>query len=138
MSKILLDTNILLYAIDNNSPRQRQSQAILNADEYTLFTSSKNISELLCAATRGNQPILNVADTLRVVSYYHKITEILYADERAFQQLKVLLERYQPRGLKVHDYEIAAIALANGITHIATFNSKDFAGIEGLEIIIPE
>ncbi|MDF9799727.1 putative nucleic acid-binding protein [Catalinimonas alkaloidigena] len=72
MSKILLDTNLLLYAIDNNSPRQFQSQVILNANEYTLFTTSKNISELLCAATRGNQPILNVLDALRVVSHYYK------------------------------------------------------------------
>ncbi|MDF9799726.1 putative nucleic acid-binding protein [Catalinimonas alkaloidigena] len=48
-----------------------------------------------------------------------------------------MLEHYQPRGLKVHDYEIAAIALANGITRIATFNSKDFSGIEDIEIIVP-
>ena len=54
MSKLLLDTNILLYAIDNHSSKQVQSQAILNAHEYTLFTSSKNVSEFFCAATRGD------------------------------------------------------------------------------------
>jgi predicted nucleic acid-binding protein len=106
------------------------------AYEYTLFTSSKNISEFLCATTRGDQPILSIADALRVVKHYRSILEVLYADHNSSVRLEELLQIHQARGLKIHDYEIAAIALANGISKIATFNAKDFTGISGLELIV--
>jgi hypothetical protein len=36
-----------------------------------------------------------------------------------------LMNRYQPKGLKVHDFEIISIGLAHGVREVATFNTKD-------------
>ena len=83
MSKLLLDTNIQLYAIDNHSSRQVRSQDILNSQEYALFTSSKNISEFFCAATRGDQAVISISDALHVVRHYRSILEVLYADHNS-------------------------------------------------------
>lgn len=103
MSRIVVDTNVLLYAVDNQSPRQAISKKLLNNTSFTLCTTSKNISELYCAATRGQPPILSAEDALQVLQYYRSIIEILYPSEASSQRFEALLQQHQPRGLKTHD-----------------------------------
>ncbi len=43
--------------------------------------------------------------------------------------------KYKAVGLRIHDFEIIAIGRANGITQIATVNTKDFKGVEEISII---
>jgi predicted nucleic acid-binding protein len=43
--------------------------------------------------------------------------------------------KYKPKGLLIHDFEIAAIGIANGINRIATFNTEDFKSISEIEAI---
>ncbi len=49
-----------------------------------------------------------------------------------------LLKRYQPSGLEIHDFEIAAIALTHHISHIVTFNKKDFEKIKEIKPLRPD
>lgn len=137
MSKIVIDTNILIYAIDNNSPHQSKSQAIINNQAYELYITSKNISEFYAVATRGTNPLVSVKDTIRVIKHYRAIMDVLYPDENSSKELDNLIQKYQPRGLKVHDFEIAAIAISNGITQLATFNVADFKKIKEIDIVEP-
>jgi len=44
MSKIFIDTNILIYSIDEDSRFYSKSQAILFDSNFDLYTSSKNLS----------------------------------------------------------------------------------------------
>ena len=46
-----------------------------------------------------------------------------------------MLQKYNPKGLKIHDFEIVSIVLANEINQIATFNIKDFESIEEISLI---
>ncbi len=46
-----------------------------------------------------------------------------------------LLQKYQPRGNKVFDVEIASIGLGHGINTIATVNNKDFEGMSEITIL---
>jgi len=52
MSNVLLDTNILLYAIDEESKYFKSVQNFLNDDSMKFFITSKNISEFLSVITR--------------------------------------------------------------------------------------
>ncbi len=65
-------------------------------------------------------------DALLVVEDFNNIMTILYPDEESFMLFQNLLKKYKPLGLKIHDYEILSIGLANGINTIAIFNEKDF------------
>ena len=47
----------------------------------------------------------------------------------------IQLKKYTPSGLRIHDFEIMSIALANGIKNIATQNISDFKNIEEIKII---
>ncbi len=42
MSKIFVDTNILIYSIDEDSRFYSKSQKLIFASNFELFTSSKN------------------------------------------------------------------------------------------------
>ncbi|MDP2303318.1 MAG: hypothetical protein Q8N03_12945 [Ignavibacteria bacterium] len=45
MNEILFDTNLLIYAIDEESKYYNSVQQLLNNKENKLFTTSKNVSE---------------------------------------------------------------------------------------------
>ena len=84
MNNILLDTNLLIYAIDEDSKYYNSVQKILDNESNNLFTTSKNISVFLSVITR----------------YPNK--SILLTDLR-FTIMKLLVLRYHIR-LKVFSY----------------------------------
>lgn len=135
MSKILVDTNILIYSIDEDSKFFSKSQELLYNPKLELFTSSKNLSEFLSVITRVSINPLSIKDALLVLEDFTNIFTILYPTESAFSIFKKLLQKYKPTGLKIHDFEIASIGLANDITQIVTFNTKDFKEIEEVNLI---
>ncbi len=46
MNKILIDTNVLIYSIDEDSEFFESSRKMLFDDNYEIYTTSKNLSEL--------------------------------------------------------------------------------------------
>lgn len=135
MNKILVDTNILVYAIDEDSKFYSKSQILLFDSNNDLYTTSKNLSEFLAVVTREPIAALPINDAVTLVEDFYDILKVLYPDELSFSIFKELLNRYKPTGLKIHDFEIASIGMANGIYQIATFNVKDFENIDEINLI---
>ncbi len=52
MSKLLVDTNILVYGIDQDSKFFKRSRNVLDHSNEQLVTTSKNILEFLAVVTR--------------------------------------------------------------------------------------
>ena len=52
MSKILVDTNVLIYSLDKNSRYHLASISLLSNPNYSLYVSTKNISEFVAVATK--------------------------------------------------------------------------------------
>lgn len=50
MNKILVDTNVLIYSIDEDSKYFDSAQKIFS-EELELYTTSKNLSEFLTVVT---------------------------------------------------------------------------------------
>ena len=63
---------------------------------------------------------------------------LVYATDSSFSTFKSILNKYKPRGKKIHDFEIVAIALSYHITQIVTFNSSDFDKIEEITCVVPQ
>ena len=137
MSKVLVDTNVLVYAKDSSSIHHLPSLAILNG-EYELYTTSKNLNEYYAVVTRGEKPLLSPAEALQDLKEFVSRFEILYPTEVSRQTLFDLVLKFQIKGLRIHDFEIASIALINSIPLIATFNYSDFKALEGVEVMIPK
>ena len=134
---VLLDTNVLIYAIDQRSDFHQPSQHFIDTYPGKLFTSSKNLSEYISAGTRGSNPIFTIEEALQDTEDFRRFLTVLYPNEDSFSLFRNLIDQYSVRGKRVHDVEIAAIALANGITQIATFNTSDFAGITEITVVTP-
>ena len=71
MSKLLLDTNVLIYSIDEGSKYFQKAQDIFSK-QLELFTTSKNLSEFLSVVTRIPKNPLSLKDALIVINDFIK------------------------------------------------------------------
>jgi len=134
MSKVLLDTNILVYSIDEESKYFEKSQTIIQNTNLELYTTSKNLSEFLAVITRIPDNSISIDEALIVIQDFTDISHILYPSETSFSIFKGLLQTYKPTGLRIHDFEILSISLSNRITTIASFNEKDFTEVKEIKL----
>ena len=135
MNKILVDTNILVYSIDEDSKFHTISKKLVQNPNYNLYTTSKNLSEFLVVLTRALKVSVTVEEALNILEDLMVYFTILYPSEDSKKKLKELLLKYKPKGLKIHDFEIVSIGLQNGIKKVATKNKDDFKAINEIELI---
>jgi predicted nucleic acid-binding protein len=132
MTKLLIDTNVLIYAMDENSPFNTSAALMLQNPNLSLHITTKNISEFFSVCTKLNVPQASA------FKFYYDLKNnatVLFPDTDSLRLLEVLLEKYNPKGNRVFDMEIVSIMLANGINKIATFNTKDFVDIDEIELL---
>jgi len=135
MSKLLVDTNILVYGIDEDSKFFTRSRNVLDNSEYQLITTSKNLTEFLAVVTRNTGYGLETELALGIVDDIIQGMHILYPSQNSFAVFLELMDRYKTTGLRVHDFEIVSIGLADGIDRVATFNKKDFKNVEEISLL---
>ena len=135
MNRILVDTNVLIYAIDEDSKYNSRTKKLLTNPKYNFYTTSKNLAEFIVVLTKAIAVPLTVKESVDLLESLTENFIILYTSKNTYRQFRKLLIKYKPRGLKIHDFEIAGIALENGINKIATINVKDFKDIDELDLI---
>ncbi|GAB6887864.1 hypothetical protein JCM13304A_13620 [Desulfothermus okinawensis JCM 13304] len=136
MSKlVLLDTNVLIYAVDADSKFHKGALALFSDPTIRLFTTSKNISEFLVVLTRHSEVSLPSYKCLELLEGLLSSTTVLYPTPITFSLFQNLVKKYNPKGLWIHDLEIASIGLAYGISTIATKNIHDFMRISEIKIM---
>jgi len=64
---ILVDTNVLIYAVDEDSKFHEGALNLLSNSQNNLFTTSKNISEFLVVLTRHNDIHLSTKECLDIL-----------------------------------------------------------------------
>jgi predicted nucleic acid-binding protein len=134
-SSILIDTNILIYAIDADSRFHNSALELLLDPTLNLFTTSKNLSEFLVVLTRNKEIELSTTECFELLNSLLTDIIILYPNHTTFKIFQDLIRKYNPRGLWIHDVEIASIGLAYGISTIATKNISDFKRITEIKVI---
>jgi predicted nucleic acid-binding protein len=134
MSKILVDTNILVYGIDEDSSFFKRARKILEQEKYQLVTTSKNLIEFLAVTTKSSGYNLEKGTALEIIEEIIQGIEIVYPTQESMAIFLDLMNRYEPKGLKVHDFEIISIGLAHGLHEVATFNTKDFKSVKEITL----
>ncbi len=135
MNKLLVDTNILIYGIDEDSKFFGKSRQILDHLDYQLVTTSKNLVEFLTVVTRSSGYGLKTEKALEILDEIIQKIQIIYPSQDSLAILLELTRRYQPTSLKIHDFEIISIGLASGIYDVATFNEKDFRAVNEISLL---
>ena len=132
-TKLLLDTNLLIYGLDAGSIFHKKTVAILTDPNLELYTTTKNIAEYfaVCSKLIVNSDI--------VFQYYNDISDnvtILFPNEHSLAHFTHLIKKYAPKGNRVYDTEITSIMLAYGITTLATFNVDDFKKMTEIDLFM--
>ena len=126
-----VDTNILVYANQSGSAHRMAALALLERMEVNqapLWISGQILREYLAVVTRpqGQFPGLSMAYALERVRFFSQRFWIADDGPEIRSQLLTLLATYPTAGKQVHDANIVATMLANGVTHLLTNNVADF------------
>ena len=132
MIDLLIDTNVLIYAMDEKSMYNQIAQEILLNSNHNLFITSKNISEFFAVTSKKK-----IAPEICLDKYFQikTVSTILFPSESSLSIFENLIRDYHPKGNQIYDIEIVSIMIANDISHIATFNKKDFIHITEIKIL---
>ena len=129
---LFVDTNILVYANRSTSAFHVQAFARLDSlhDSGTpLHISRQIIREYLATITRphGATPAVAMHDALADVRSFVQLFDLAEDGPGVTGRLMNLLERFPTAGRQVHDANIVATMLANGVGRLLTANTADFA-----------
>jgi len=96
MSKILIDTNILVYGIDQDSAFFKRARTILEQEKNQLVTTSKNLIEFLAVTTKSsgynlnNDTALEIVEEIISIGLANGIHEVATFNTKDFKSVKEL------------------------------------------------
>lgn len=128
----LVDTNTLLRFADHSHPQHpvvRVAVRKLRRDGHQLQAASQNCVKFWNVATRpaakkglGLTPV----DADRLLRLIERLFPLLTDAPTIYSEWRRLVVSFSVSGIQVHDARLVAAMKANAITHILTFNTKDF------------
>ncbi len=138
----IIDTNVLVYALDADAPQHAAARALLETAREagaTLFVTSQIICEFYSIVTnprRVSKP-RSAADAVTAISGLLAFLHVLPIPAPTVGGLLDLLRRHPVTGGDVFDLQIVATMQANGVQRIYTFNTADFEVFPELSIVTP-
>lgn len=137
-NNILIDTNILIYSINVDSPKHIQAQKFLRENIAVLNISHQIILEAIRVLTHQKFPHpMKIRDALSSIKVIYEALRIILPNQSTFYFTIELIKTYKITGNRIFDAYLAATALSNGLDTIATDNEKDFKDIEEIKIYNP-
>jgi predicted nucleic acid-binding protein len=137
-----IDTNVLIYASRERAPQHGSAVELLRRvarEGGPTWISRQVIREYLASVTRPqpSEPALTpeqaVADVRRLMRNFFVADE----SEAMTEHLVNLVRRFGVKGRQIHDANIVATMLVNGIHRLLTFNVADFRRFEPLIVLEP-
>ncbi len=139
----LLDTNILLRLLEPAHamhPQASGALAKLLAQGTLVFTFPQNVAELWNVCTRPldkNGLGFTPAETNAELSRLEVIVNVIPDVPEIYPLWRILVAAHNVSGVQVHDTRIAAAMQVHGLTHLLTFNVRDFKRFSGIKPVTP-
>ena len=138
----VVDTNVLVYALDADAPQHAVSRALLEtgqAGRAALYMTSQIVCEFYAVVTnpRRVQNPSSPAAALAAISSLLGFLHVLPAPAHIVEELIRLLRRRPVIGGDIFDLQILATMTVNGIERIYTFNAHDFASFPAFAVLAP-
>lgn len=135
---ILVDSNILIYAINISSPKHKKAQEFLQKNINGLLIAHQNIFETLRVLThpKFTHP-MKISDAIEAVWRIAKVAQVLCPDYRTHHFAIELIKRHNRKADQIFDAYLVATLFSNGFDTIATDNVDDFQIFSSLQIINP-
>ena len=141
MSRLLVDTNVLLRAIDVAHPAQPVAERSLRpvaAAGVELVYCNQTFAEFLQVATRSKNGF-RLLPTVAFAAFDRLASNMTWLPEpqSVYDKLRELYDAGLARpAANVHDAKLAALGLLHGLDGILTFNDRDFRR-SGLPVVTP-
>jgi len=137
------DTNILSSLAKRQSSQYaevRRALTALRSRGEKLCLVPQNLIEFWAIATRpvtANGLGLNVTKALHEIRKFKRYFYLYDDVPGIFAEWENLVFKHQVSGKNVHDARLVAAMLAHGITHLLTFNVKDFKRFHEIIVVDP-
>jgi len=135
-----LDSNILIYAADEDFPLHStaltiRNKALKETDEVRLcYPVLLEFFAVITDPKRVRNPLPPREAWDQVKAYLDAFT-VLYPDEATFAKLDELVCIYRIRRQDIFDALIVALMLQYGVKGIYTANARDFARFREIEVL---
>ncbi|MDO8570872.1 MAG: PIN domain-containing protein [Candidatus Daviesbacteria bacterium] len=135
---MIIDSNILIYAINSDSPKNKKAQEFLRENLKNLEVTHQNILETLRVLTHPKfSKKMKSQDALESITGIIRVARIIQPRYETYYVFLELLKKHQFGGDKIFDIYLIATALSNNIETIATDNTKDFIKFKEIKTINP-
>lgn len=135
---MLIDSNILVYAINRRSPKHKAAQIFLKNNIGHLEVAHQNILETLRVITHPKFPSpMKIQDALKAIKNILKVCLVICPTEKTHHITLLLINKNKVVSDQIFDSYLVATALSNGITTIATDNTRDFKKFKMINLINP-
>ena len=138
VNRWFVDTNILVFATNADSPFQSDAEQALNQcrkQGAELYISTQILREYLAVTSRVPLEKSSAPDyeaILGNLTSFRAAFNVLEDTKLVSEKLGELVARFAVKGRQVHDANIAATMLAHGLRDLLTHNGDDFARFASL------
>ena len=137
MTKVLIDSNILVYAADNSDEHKHKiSTELLEKamNKGDAVVSIQNLVEFARVATEKIERPIDLEKTRQIIMELSDSMEVIAYDQKTIAEALHFSARY-----KLHFFDALLVATMeeNFIKEIITENDKDFKGITWLKVDNP-
>ncbi len=140
----IIDTNCILRLAEKHNPQRTlvlKNLELLWKSSEIVFYTPQILAEFwnVCtrpATARGGLG-LTVEQTERKVKIIEKHFRLLPDSRKTFDEWRRLVFDYKIKGVQVHDAKIAASMISHNISHLLTFNDRDFRRFSMITAVNP-
>ncbi len=140
----LVDSNILTRLTQKKSPHHpfvRNALISLRRQNEEICIVPQNLIEFWAVATRpvlSNGLGLTISETKTEIRKFKRLFNFYDDESGIFTEWENLVAKYQVSGKNVHDTRLVATMLTHKITHLLTFNTKDFKRFAEIVVVDPQ
>ena len=134
---MLIDSNIIIYAINADSPKYKRAQEFLKQNTNLQITQ-QNILEALKVLTHSKfSSPMKTEDAIKAITNITDALTLITPNLTSLYLALALIETNNLSGNRIFDAYLAATALSNDIKELATDNVKDFKKFREITVINP-
>lgn len=143
VDRLLVDTNILVYATNEDSPWQsvaEQALADWRGEGTQLCVSVQVLREYLAVTTRSAPGQTGVPDYVAISENLAEFrTNFLVLEDTRLvsEELEKLARQFSVQGRQVHDANLVATLRVHGLRDLLTHNTADFSRYSSLVTVHP-
>lgn len=135
---MLIDTNIIIYAINSASPKNNQAKQFLLDQQDNIVVAHQNVLEAMRVLTHGKfSHSMTFFQAEKAVDAIARATTVIAPTEETLPIAVALMHKYTRAANRIFDAYLVATMLTHAIREIATDNERDFVLYTEIRVMNP-